>query len=158
MRCLFLFVYIIAIMLISADVFCADEQYVNQRYSVNKEYLETLYNSIFPQEIRRNFKEYIDRRDNCQDCSERIMNAHFYPDVYSDNFIVFDVEGNDFGGHWAYIAIKKDKDEVRFFRLWLYDVDHDVYELREICEVTSPRSDFWREMFMKDEYEQFFVE
>ena len=158
MRFLFLSVYIMVIMLICPDVFCADEQYVNQKYSINKEYLQTLYNSIFPREIRRNFEEYIDRRDNCKDCFERIMNADFYPDVYSERFIVFDVVDNDFGGHWAYIAVKKDKDKIGFFRLWLYDIDRDVYELREIYEFTSSRSDLWAEAFMKDEYEQFFVD
>lgn len=157
MRCLFISVCIMVIMLVSPDAFCGVEEYVDQRYSDKKEHLQVLYDSIFPKEIRRNFEEYIDRRDNCKDCFERIMNADFYSDVYSERFIVFEIEENGFGGYWIRIATKKDK--IKFFRLWLYDIDEDVYELREICRILSrSRSDFWAKTLVKDEYDQFFVD
>lgn len=95
--------------------------------------LNEIYNTPIPAEIRRNFDEYIYVRETCPECEQGVLDGEKFVDIYTKKFIVVGLYPNSFGGVWAVIAVKGGP--LRAFRLWLYDVNPDVYDLRSVTEL-----------------------
>jgi hypothetical protein len=116
--------------------------------------LSEIYDTPIPAEIRRNFDEYIQIRKDSADYRQSIFDGEKFMDIYAKKFLVIGLEANSFGGIWAVITVKAE--ENRVFRLWLYNVEQNVYDLRIISQLTgsfyeefvenmsgSQYSDFW---------------
>lgn len=118
--------------------------------------LNEIYNTPIPNEIRRNFNEYLQNREYYLDfeCEHGFINSENFIDIYTKKFLVIAVEPNSFGGVWAVIAVEGETGHA--LRLWLYDIGGGMYDLRSITEVsgcfdkqfaeklhTPPYSKFW---------------
>lgn len=97
--------------------------------------LEEIYDTTIPLEIRRNFDEYIHVRETCPECEQGVLDGEEFVDIYTKNFLVIGFYPNSFGGVWAVIAVEDDP--LRAFRLWLYDINPNVYDLRSVAELTG---------------------
>lgn len=95
--------------------------------------LEEIYDTSIPSEIRRNFDEYIHVRETCPECEQGVLDGEKFVDIYAKKFIVIGFYPNSFGGIWAVIAVENDPS--RAFRLWLYDINPNVYDLRSVTEL-----------------------
>ncbi len=95
--------------------------------------LEEIYDTLIPAEIRRNFDEYLHVRETCPECAQQVLDAEEYLDIYDKKFLVIGFYPNSFGGVWAVIAVENDP--LRAFRLWLYDINPNVYDLRSVTEL-----------------------
>lgn len=95
--------------------------------------LNEIYNTPIPAEIRRNFDEYIYVRETCPECEQGVLDGEKFVDIYTKKFIVVGLYPNSFGGVWALIAVEGDTS--RAFRLWLYDINPDEYDLRSVTEL-----------------------
>ena len=97
--------------------------------------LEEIYDTPIPAEIRRNFDEYIHVRETCPECVQGVLDGEEFVDIYTKEFLVIGFYPNSFGGVWAIIAVEGKLRQV--FRLWLYDIGDDVYDLRSVAELTG---------------------
>lgn len=95
--------------------------------------LREIYNTPIPSEIRRNFDEYIHVRETCPECKQGVLDGEKFVDIYSKKFIVIGFYPNSFGGIWAVIVVEDDS--LRAFRLWLYDINPEEYDLRSVTEL-----------------------
>lgn len=95
--------------------------------------LEEIYDTPIPAEIRRNFDEYIHVRETCPECVQLVLDGEEFVDIYAKKFIVIGFYPNSFGGVWAVIAVEGDS--LRAFRLWMYDINPNVYDLRSVTEL-----------------------
>lgn len=95
--------------------------------------LEEIYDTSIPTEIRRNFDEYIHVRETCPGCEQGVLDGEKFVDIYAKKFIVIGLYPNSFGGIWALIAVEGDTSQA--FRLWLYDINPDEYDLRSVTEL-----------------------
>jgi hypothetical protein len=95
--------------------------------------LEEIYDTPIPSEIRRNFDEYIHVRETCPECEQGVLDGEEFVDIYTKKFIVIGFYPNGFGGVWAVIAVEGVP--LRAFRLWLYDINPDEYDLRSVAEL-----------------------
>lgn len=107
--------------------------------------LDKIYETPIPIEIRRNFDEYLQNLEYCRDseCGFGFIDSRKFINIYTKKFIVIGVELNGFGGLWAIIAVEGEAKHV--FRLWLYDTDKGVYDLRSIEEISG----YFGKHFMK---------
>ncbi|MBU1122714.1 MAG: hypothetical protein KKF54_08525 [Candidatus Omnitrophica bacterium] len=99
--------------------------------------LGEIYSTIIPGEIRRNFDQYIRQHQDCPECKPMVIDGDEFIDIYSKKFMVIDLKNNSFGGIWAVITMKEDRQQ--FFQLWLYDIEENVYALRSISKLISIR-------------------
>ena len=97
--------------------------------------LDKIYSTIIPIEIRRNFDKYVDQYQDCPECKRFVIDGDKFIDIYSSKFMVIDLKGNDFGGIWVTILVANNQQQI--FKLWLYDIEEDIYELRSISELSS---------------------
>lgn len=97
--------------------------------------LQEIYDTPIPTEIRRNFDEYIHVREACPECEQGVLDGEEFVDIYTKKFIVIGFYPNSFGGVWAVIAVEDDA--LRAFRLWLYDINPNEYDLRSVTELTG---------------------
>lgn len=97
--------------------------------------LNEIYNTPIPAEIRRNFDEYIHIRKNCPECEQIVVDGEKFIDIYGKKFFVIGLEPNSFGGVWAMIAVEGDTRNA--FRLWLYNIEDGVYDLRSVEKVSG---------------------
>jgi hypothetical protein len=49
--------------------------------------------------------------------------------LFQKPFLLLEAESNDFGGFFALVVFK---DRPKVFRLWIYEIDKNVFEPREI--------------------------
>ncbi len=97
--------------------------------------LSEIYNTPIPAEIRRNFDEYIHVSKTCPECVQLVLDGEEFVNIYTKKFIVIGFYPNSFGGIWAVIAVKDGP--LRAFRLWLYEINPNVYDLRSVTELTG---------------------
>ena len=95
--------------------------------------LREIYATPIPAEIRRNFDRTIHIHHTCPECHLGVLDGENFLDLYSKKFLVLGVSPNSFGGFWAVIAVEGEPRNA--FRLWLYDIGDDEYELRSIEEL-----------------------
>jgi hypothetical protein len=95
--------------------------------------LQEIYETPIPSQIRKNFNNIIETRKTCPECSLRVIDGEKFIDVYTKKFLVIGLSPDSFGGFWAVITVEGEPKSA--FRLWLYDVDRDVYDLRSIEEL-----------------------
>ena len=95
--------------------------------------LQEIYTTPIPAEIRRNFDDVLRIRDACPECPLGVLDGEKFLDVYTKKFLVLELEPHGFGGVWAIIAVEGEPRNV--FRLWLYDIDENEYDLRSIEEL-----------------------
>lgn len=119
--------------------------------------LTEIYNTPIPAEIRRNFDEYLQNREYYLDseCEHGFIDGEKFIDIYPKKFLVIGLEPNSFGGVWAIIAAE---DEMRHaFRLWLYDIDDGVYDLRSIIEIPGHFDEQFVEKLSTAVYSKFWL-
>jgi len=71
--------------------------------------------------------------DACPECHLGVLDGEKFLDVYTKKFLVLGLEPHGFGGVWAIIAVEGEPGNV--FRLWLYDINDNEYDLRSIEEL-----------------------
>lgn len=97
------------------------------------EEIKEIYETPIPTQIRNNFDQTAHTYRTCPECVLGVLDGEKFPDLYAKKFIVVGLAPHSFGGVWAVIAVE---DEPRnAFRLWLYDVSDDEYDLRSIEEL-----------------------
>ena len=121
--------YRIVLFLVMLFVFCP------LVFSGEVEGLSEIYNTPIPDEIRRNFDEYIHVHEVYPEAEQLVLDGEKFLDIYTKKFIVIGLEPNSFGGVWAVIAVEGEP--WKAFKLWLYDVECDVYDLRSITELAG---------------------
>jgi hypothetical protein len=94
--------------------------------------LQKTYDAAISDEVRRNIREYTGKQADCKECV-RLLDTELVGEVVKHEFVVFAVEPSNFGGKQVYIAI--DTMPRRYFKLWMYDLDSTVYQLRDIREI-----------------------
>ena len=92
--------------------------------------LQDIYATPIPAEIRRNFDRTIHIHQTCPECHVAALDGEKFFNIYSKKFLVVGVTPNSFGGVWAIIAVEGEPTNA--FRLWLYDIGQDEYELRSM--------------------------
>ena len=92
--------------------------------------LQEIYATPIPSEIRRNFDEAVHIHATCPECRWSVLDGEKFLPLYSKKFLVIGVSPNSFGGAWAVIAVEGEPRDA--FRLWLYDISENEYELRSI--------------------------
>ena len=95
--------------------------------------LEEIYRTPIPIEIRKKFNQITEIRNTCPGCVLGVLNGGKFIDIYPKKFIVLSSLPNSFGGVWAFIAVEGELKNT--FRLWLYDVGENEYDLRSIEEL-----------------------
>lgn len=95
--------------------------------------LKEIYETPIPRQIRRNFDQTIQIHRTCPECALGVLDGKKFVDIYPKKFIVLSLSPNSFGGFWAFIAVEGERKNT--FRLWLYDVGDNEYELRSIEEL-----------------------
>ena len=71
--------------------------------------------------------------DACPECHLGVLDGEKFLGVYAKKFLVLGLEPHGFGGVWAIIAVEGEPGNV--FRLWLYDINDNEYDLRSIEEL-----------------------
>jgi len=117
--------------------------------------LSEIYDTPVPAEIRRNFDEYIHARETCPECEQGVINGEKFINIYTKKFLVIGLEPNSFGGVWAIIAVEGELRQV--FRLWLYDIGHDAYDLRSVAELTGSFDEEFADELCGPEYSHFWL-
>ena len=97
--------------------------------------LKEIYETPIPRQIRKNFDQIVKTRSTCPECVLGVLDGEKFFDVYRKKFIVLSLSPNGFGGVWAFIAVEDDRKNT--FRLWLYDIDDNEYDLRSIEELPN---------------------
>jgi len=97
--------------------------------------LQEIYETTIPGAIRRNFDQTIHTYRTCPECHLGVLDGGRFLDLYAKKFLVIGLSPNSFGGVWAIIAIEGEPKNA--FRLWLYDVGEDEYDLRSIEELSD---------------------
>lgn len=92
--------------------------------------LQEIYATPIPAEIRRNFDHTIHIHDTCPECHLGVLDGEKFIDLYTKKFLVIGLSPNSFGGVWAVIAVEGEPRNA--FRLWLYDIGDDEYDVRSI--------------------------
>ena len=98
--------------------------------------LQEIYGTPIPAQIRKNFDQVTETHRTCPACALGVLDGEKFFDIYTKKFLVVGMSPDSFGGWWAVIAVEGEPRNA--FRLWLYDVGDDAYELRSIEEL--PRS------------------
>ena len=95
--------------------------------------LEEIYETPIPAQVRKNFARIIETRKTSPECTLGVLDGDKYIDIYTKKFIVLGLSPNSFGGFWTIIAVEGEPRKA--FRLWLYDVGDDEYDLRSVEEL-----------------------
>lgn len=103
--------------------------------------------------IRQSLGAIIKPRKNYPRSLESLKEIKQYDSLIQKPFLLLEAEPNEFGGFFALVVFKK---HPRVFRLWIYEVDRNVFELRMMTplqvklnkiitsELDDPRiSPFW---------------
>lgn len=102
-------------------------------FAAEIKWLKEIYNTSIPCEIRRNFDLHLHTQQACPEAKLLILDGEKFRDIYDNKFLVIGLQPNSFGGLWATILVKDNK--LRVFRLWLYDINKNEYDLRSITEL-----------------------
>lgn len=103
---------------------------------INANYFD-IYANPYVLGIRRGFTRYANEK-SWRDSLDRLgikhavrfLNEDKYKSYYADSFSVINIWPGDFGGIFSQIMFKHRRD--RIFRIWVYKIDENDYELREI--------------------------
>lgn len=108
------------------------------------------------QAIRENFDKILGRRKTCRECAETIPRETNFSPLYKLDYFLVRAEPNDFGGYWAHIIFKESP--TRIYRLWLYPIDKNIFQLRNI-ETIVPNVEIKKTMakLSGSEYSQFWI-
>ena len=94
---------------------------------------QEIYATPVPVQIRKNFDALVEIQKTCPECWLGVLDGEKFVGIYPKKFIVLSIEPCSFGGVWAFIAVESERRDT--FRLWLYDVDEEEYDLRSIEEL-----------------------
>lgn len=94
---------------------------------------QEIYGTPIPAEIRRIFDHTLHTRHTCPECPLGVLDGEKFFDLYAKKFLVIGLSPNSFGGVWAIIAVEGEPRKA--FRLWLYDIGDEEYDLRNIEEL-----------------------
>jgi hypothetical protein len=97
--------------------------------------LQEIYETSIPGAIRRNFDQTIHTHRTCPECPLGVLDGERFLDLYTKKFLVIGLSPNSFGGVWAIIAVEDEPKNA--FRLWLYDIGDDEYDLRSIEQLAD---------------------
>ncbi len=103
---------------------------IGQPTSVEKKYLTCLRDSASAHEIRRNFNKIQEKRHECKKCAESFPGESNFISIYDRKFLVLDMNHNPFGGYSAHIIFNEGRN--RLYRVWLYPVEEDEFQIREL--------------------------
>jgi len=97
------------------------------------EEIKEIYETPIPAQIRKNFNQTAQTHRTCPNCVLGVLDGEKFLDIYTRKFIVLGIEPNSFGGVWVVIAVEGERRNA--FRLWLYDITDDEYDLRSVEEL-----------------------
>ncbi|MEW5758725.1 MAG: hypothetical protein AB1755_04585 [Candidatus Omnitrophota bacterium] len=141
--------YVIAIFIISFLVFTSIV------FADGIKGLHKIYNTPIPCEIRRNFDSYIYTQKAYPDAKLAIVDGEKFKDIYDNKFLVIGLQDNSFGGLWVTILVEDKK--LRVFRLWLYDIDDNEFDLRSITELSGQLNEEGIRQLTSVNYSRFWI-
>lgn len=120
--------YIISICIIVLS-FSAQLQGANSErpISLQVENLAHWRNSSKASEIQQSLGAILKPRRNYPRSLESLKEIKQYSSLFQQPFMLLEVEANEFGGFFALIVFKS---YPKVFRLWVYEVDKNLFELR----------------------------
>ena len=97
--------------------------------SLQIENLTRWKNSLETPAIQQSLNAILKPRQNYLRSLESMKEIKQYAPIFSRPFLLLEAESNDFGGFFALIVFNS---HPKVFRLWIYEIDKNVFELREI--------------------------
>lgn len=117
--------------------------------------LKEIYETPIPVQIRKNFDQTLQIHHACPECVLGVLDGEKFLDMYAKKFVVLGLAPNSFGGVWAIIAVEGEPRNA--FRLWLYDVSDDEYDLRSIEELPEFFEEELIRQIRSPEYRQYWL-
>ncbi|MBU1148180.1 MAG: hypothetical protein KKD11_07480 [Candidatus Omnitrophica bacterium] len=93
-----------------------------------------LYTSGIVDEIKRNVMYFSVPPENCAGCASSVIPILDCQEIASHKFLVIAQFPASPSGENVYIAI--DSKPMRYFKLWMYPIGEDIYQMRLLKEVT----------------------
>jgi len=78
--------------------------------------------------IQQGLSAILKTRHNYPRITESFKGEKEYASVFRKPFLLLDAEPNDFGGFFALVVFKS---YPKLLRLWIYEIDKKIFELRE---------------------------
>jgi hypothetical protein len=79
--------------------------------------------------IQQSLGAILKPRENYLRSVESLKEIKQYTSLFQKPFLLLEAESNDLGGFFALVVFKN---HPKVFRLWVYEIDKNVFELREI--------------------------
>lgn len=78
--------------------------------------------------IQQSLRAIVTPRQNYLRSTETFKEVKQYKKLFQKPFLLLDAEANDFGGFFALVVFKN---HPKVLRLWIYEIDRDVFEIRD---------------------------
>ena len=117
--------------------------------------LKEIYGTPIPTEIRKNFDRFTQTRDTCPKYTLGVLDGEKFMDIYPKKFIVLSLSPNSFGGYWAFIAVQGERKNT--YRLWLYNMGDNEYDLRSIEELPNSLDEEFNGQLKNPAYRPYWV-
>lgn len=112
-----------------AEVLAANSHQFEKPISLQIENLSRWKNSPEALAIQQSLRALIKPRQEYSRYEEPFENFKRYHHLYKTPFLVLDAEDGHFGGFFALIVFK---DFPKVLSLWVYEIDRNVFEIREV--------------------------
>jgi hypothetical protein len=97
--------------------------------SLQIESLTRWRNSLETPAIQQSLNAILKPRQNYLRSLESLKEIEQYAPLFPKPFLLLEAAPNDFGGFFALVVFKN---HPKVFRLWVYEIDKNVFEFREI--------------------------
>lgn len=78
--------------------------------------------------VQQSLRAILNPRQNYPRVAETIEGVRQYSALFKKPFLLLEAEPNDFGGFFALVVFKE---HPKVLRLWVYEIDKGVFEIRE---------------------------
>ena len=121
-------------LIFGTEVFAKPTKLYEKPISLQIENLTKWKNSPEAVAIRQGIKAMLQPRPNYPRVAEPFEGAKLYAPLYGKPFLTLEAKPGDFGGFFALIVFR---DHPKVFRLWLYEIDKNVFEIREMVPLRA---------------------
>jgi len=99
--------------------------------TIDKKHLSCINNHLLLKNAVSSIKEYKVMAKKCPDCREQFINAKKYAHLFQKEIIGMGISVHGFGGYYLYVMFRK---ESFLYKFWLYNLDGNHFQLREISK------------------------
>lgn len=97
--------------------------------SLQIENLTLWKNSLETSAVRQSLDAILKPRQNYPRFADFLEEVKKYNSIFNKPFLLLEAESTGFGGFFALVVFKS---HPKVFRLWIYEIDKNIFELREI--------------------------